>query len=72
MSNEAARRIYEKADLLVDQLLAGWYGGVAVEFMALGKPVVCYLRESDLRFLPEAMRRQIPIIRAESFSSIPF
>ncbi len=68
MSNEAARRIYEKADLLVDQLLAGWYGGVAVEFMALGKPVVCYLRESDLRFLPEAMRRQIPIIRAESFS----
>lgn len=29
------------ADLVVDQLLLGWYGGFAVEAMALAKPVLC-------------------------------
>lgn len=48
LSNTEARKLYERADLVVDQLLAGWYGGFAVEAMALGKPVICYLRDSDL------------------------
>jgi len=60
-----ARRLYERADLLVDQLLCGWYGGLAVELMALGKPVMCYLRESDLEFIPAEMRRDLPVINAE-------
>lgn len=64
LSRAEARRIYERADLLIDQVLTGWYGGVAVEFMALGKPVVCYIREDDLKFIPEEMRRDLPIIRA--------
>lgn len=33
------------ADIVVDQLVMGWYGGFAVEAMALGKPVVCFIRE---------------------------
>jgi glycosyltransferase involved in cell wall biosynthesis len=61
---EEARRLYERADLLVDQLLLGWYGGIAVELMALGKPVVCHIRESDLGVLPEEMRAELPIIPA--------
>lgn len=36
------------ADVVVDQLLIGWYAMFALEGMALGKPVVCYIRE-DLR-----------------------
>lgn len=63
-SRAEARRTFEHADLLVDQLLAGWYGGVAVELMALGKPVVCYLRREDLDRVPEAMREELPIIEA--------
>lgn len=59
-----ARRLYERADLLIDQLLCGWYGGVAVEFMALGKPVICYIREDDLRFIPASMQEDLPLIRA--------
>jgi glycosyltransferase involved in cell wall biosynthesis len=59
-----ARRIYERADLLIDQLLCGWYGGLAVEFMALGKPVICYIREGDLKFVPEQMRKDLPVINA--------
>jgi glycosyltransferase involved in cell wall biosynthesis len=59
-----ARRIYHRADLLIDQLLAGWYGGLALELMALGKPAISYIREGDLQFLPEQMRSDLPIINA--------
>ena len=52
-------------DVVVDQLFAGWYGGLAVEAMALGKPVIAYLREEDLHFIPTAMREDLPIIRSE-------
>lgn len=58
------RKLYEAADLLIDQLLAGWYGGVAVEWMALGKPVIAYLRDEDLGYIPARMRDQLPIIQA--------
>jgi glycosyltransferase involved in cell wall biosynthesis len=64
VSNQAARSMYAQADVCVDQLYAGWYGGVAVEMMALGKPVVCYLREGDLHFLPAGMRAELPLIHA--------
>lgn len=59
-----ARQLYERADLVVDQLLCGWYGGLAVEAMALGKPVVAYVREGDLQFIPPGMREELPIINA--------
>jgi glycosyltransferase involved in cell wall biosynthesis len=64
MSHSEARQAYARADLLVDQLLAGWYGGLAVELMALGKPVVCYLREGDLARVPSDMRADLPMIQA--------
>ncbi len=59
-----ARRAYEQADLFIDQLLLGWYGGVAVELMALAKPVICYIREDDLRFIPPEMAASLPLIQA--------
>ena len=33
-----------RADVVVDQLFMGWYGMVAVEAMALAKPVLCFVR----------------------------
>ena len=39
--DEAFER-YRAADIVVDQLNAGWYGLFAIEAMALGKPVVTY------------------------------
>jgi hypothetical protein len=59
-----ARAVYERADLLVEQLLLGWHSSLAVELMALGKPVVSYIREEDLVFLPEGMRAELPIVSA--------
>ena len=66
MMNEVAREIIEGADVLIDQVHAGWYGGVAVEAMAAGVPVVCFIREADLRFIPEGMQQDLPIIRTTS------
>jgi hypothetical protein len=56
-------RLYQRADLVIDQVLAGWYGGFAVEAMAMGKPVACYIRDADLCHIPEAMRAELPFIR---------
>ncbi|MCS6947727.1 MAG: hypothetical protein NZM12_08945 [Steroidobacteraceae bacterium] len=63
-----AQSVYRSADLAVDQLLAGWYGGFAVELMALGKPVICYIRDEDLRFIPSEMARELPVIPAQPAS----
>jgi hypothetical protein len=60
VKHEDAMREYEKADIVVDQLLIGWYGGLAVEVMAMGKCVVCYLREEDLSVVPLEMAEEIP------------
>lgn len=62
VKHKDARELYESADLAVDQLFGGWYGGFAVEMMALGVPVICHMRPEDLRFLPAEMRSEMPII----------
>jgi glycosyltransferase involved in cell wall biosynthesis len=58
---EVLRRVRE-ADIVVDQLLNGWYGGFAVEAMALGKPVVCHIRE--LLSEDNPFGAELPIVRA--------
>ena len=40
---------YRDADVVVDQLNAGWYGVFAIEAMALGKPVVTFLHDEAVR-----------------------
>jgi hypothetical protein len=54
---------YQSIDILIDQIYGGWYGGLAVEAMALGKPVLCYIREDDLKFVPTEMVKDLPIIK---------
>jgi hypothetical protein len=53
---------YREADLVIDQLFAGWYGGLAVEAMASGVPVMCYLRKEDFRAVNPNMIKELPII----------
>ena len=64
MHHEELLNSVRRADLVIDQILAGWYGAFAVEAMATGKPVICYLRESDLQFVDKEMADEIPIINA--------
>jgi hypothetical protein len=50
---------YKNADLVIDQVLIGWYGGFAVEGMKMGKPVGAFIREEDLKFIPEEMAKDL-------------
>ncbi|MHA2231212.1 MAG: glycosyltransferase family 4 protein [Candidatus Hodarchaeales archaeon] len=43
---------YKQADIVVDQLLIGWYGVFALECMAIGKPVCVYIRNDLESYLP--------------------
>jgi glycosyltransferase involved in cell wall biosynthesis len=55
---------YRRADVIVDQLNAGWYGVFAIEAMALGKPVVTFLHEEAVRRTREAFDVDVPIVNA--------
>jgi glycosyltransferase involved in cell wall biosynthesis len=52
MPHQDAVKHYEQADIVVDQLLIGWYGVFAIECMALGKPVCVYIKEELKSYLP--------------------
>jgi len=58
--NEEAMRRYAEADIVAEQFVIGWHGYNALEAMALGKPVVCYIRKPEYLLDPEAC----PIVRA--------
>jgi len=62
LPHDRAISLLQQADLVVDQLLVGWYGGTAVEAMAAGKPVLCYIREEDARRFV-SFHDRIPIVR---------
>src|SRR5438876_6835610 len=55
---------YRRADVIVDQLNAGWYGVFAIEAMALGKPVVTFLHEEAVRRTEEAFGIEVPLVPA--------
>ena len=43
MSHERAKAFYKQADIIIDQIIIGEYGSLAVECMAMAKPVVCWI-----------------------------
>lgn len=60
ISHDQAIKIYEKADIIIDQILCGGYGVFAVEAMAMGKPVICWIDD----FMKEKYPKELPIISA--------
>jgi len=64
LHHDEARRRYERADIVVDQLNAGWYGLFAIEAMALGKPVVTSLHEDAVQRTEEAFGVELPLVHA--------
>ena len=63
VNNITIQELYDeisRADLVVDQLIQGWYGMLPLEAMMLKKPVVCYLRDDVKNELPPSC----PIINA--------
>ena len=64
LHHDEARQRYERADIVVDQLNAGWYGLFAIEAMALGKPVVTFLHDEAVARTEEALGVQVPVVSA--------
>jgi hypothetical protein len=62
-------RFYQaQADIVVEQLIYGWWGSTGVETMSLGKPVVCYLRPSWKKFFLKKFPEYtaLPIVEANT------
>jgi len=64
--HEEARARYARADIVVDQLKAGWHGVFALESMALGKPVVTYLKPDVVERSAEGYGIRLPVVPATS------
>jgi len=60
MGNQEIREVLKKADIVVDQLLLGTHGIASLEAMALGKPVLCYIRDDLINKYPA----DFPIVNA--------
>ena len=71
VKNSEIKHSLENINIVVDQLVIGWYAMFAMEAMALGIPVVCYLRE-DLKELFESQnllnKEDLPIVNAQWFN----
>jgi Glycosyl transferases group 1 len=64
VQHDEARERYARADIVVDQLVAGWHGIFALEAMALGKPVVAYLKPDAVEQTERAYGTKVPIVPA--------
>ena len=62
--HDVARERYARADIVVDQLNAGWHGVFAIESMALGKPVVTHLKPDVVERSAAGYGVRIPIVPA--------
>jgi glycosyltransferase involved in cell wall biosynthesis len=64
LDHRKAFELYRRADIIVDQLNAGWYGVFAIEAMALGKPVVTFLHDEAVQRTEDAFGIPVPIVSA--------
>jgi glycosyltransferase involved in cell wall biosynthesis len=60
MPRKKALEIIGEADIFLDQFIIGYYGMAALEAMAYGKPVLCYVKPSVLKEEPSSL----PIVNA--------
>lgn len=60
LSHKEAMKRYLEADIIIDQIVCGTYGMLSVEAMAMGKPVIAFVRDDVRSKLPV----ELPIIIA--------
>lgn len=61
VSHAHAMQIYAAADIVIDQVLAGSHGLLAIECMAMGKPVICHINERMQEHYPS----DLPLVNAD-------
>jgi glycosyltransferase involved in cell wall biosynthesis len=64
LPHDQAFERFKAADIVVDQLNAGWYGLFAIECMALGKPVVTFLHDEAVTRTEAAFSTTVPVLSA--------
>lgn len=58
-------RYYQaQADIVVDQLYAGWYGSTGAECLSLGKIVITYVNPDVANYVEKNLNRELPLISA--------
>ncbi len=60
--HDEARERYARADIVVDQLNAGWHGIFALEAMALGKPVLTHLKPDVVAQAEAHYGTKVPLV----------
>ena len=69
--NEKIKEAISAVDIVADQLIIGWYAMFAIEAMAMGKPVLCYIRE-DLEKLYIAagliQDNELPLVKCDTIN----
>lgn len=60
MPHQQAMRLIQQSTIVIDQLTVGTYANLSMEAMAMGKPVICYIRD-DLR---HTFPSDLPIVSA--------
>ena len=58
-------KVLSSCDILIDQVLQGWYGGISVEAALLGVFPIAYVNPDFLRFVPDNMRNDLPVLALE-------
>ncbi len=53
MTHAEARDAYARSDIIIDQVRGGWHGVLALEAMALGRPVMAYIRDDLVSHFPD-------------------
>jgi hypothetical protein len=59
-SNAEVLRLMGEADIVADQFLIGWFGYTALEALAVGKVVLCYIRDPEMLLAPD----ECPLVSA--------
>jgi hypothetical protein len=59
-SNRRVLEVMQEADIVADQFLIGWHGYTALEAMACGKVVLCFIRDRSMLLRPD----DCPIVNA--------
>jgi glycosyltransferase involved in cell wall biosynthesis len=62
VKHDQAIERFARADVILDQLNAGWYGLFAIESMALAKPVLAFLRPDAVERTEAAFGTRVPVV----------
>jgi hypothetical protein len=65
LSWRACLETLSSCDLLIDQVLLGWYGGISVEAALLGTLPLAYIDKDILQYVPKDMRKDLPVLGLE-------